>query len=260
MYLVCFLTALLACIIGKICGMGGGVIIKPVLDALGIMSVAAINFLSSCTVTGMTCWSVGKSTLSGNSEINWRVSTPLAIGAAIGGMLGKELFEVVAGCFKNADMAGGVQAAILFAATLATLVYTIFKDRVAKHQVTNWISCLLIGVVLGTLGSFLGIGGGPFNMAVLYYFFSMSTKVSAQNSLYVILVSQITGLLKTILSGNVPQVNVWVLVGTIVCGVIGSEIGGRINRKLSEKKATFLFECSMVLVLCINVYNMSKFF
>ena len=61
MYAVCFLVAFLACIIGKICGMGGGVIIKPVLDATGVMEVAAINFLSGCTVIGMTCWSVGKS-------------------------------------------------------------------------------------------------------------------------------------------------------------------------------------------------------
>ena len=37
MYAVCFLVAFLACIIGKICGMGGGVIIKPVLDATGVM-------------------------------------------------------------------------------------------------------------------------------------------------------------------------------------------------------------------------------
>ena len=128
------------------------------------------------------------------------------------------------------------------------------------RQVTNWMLCLLIGVALGMLGSFLGIGGGPFNMAVLYYFFSMSTKIAAQNSLYVILVSQTAGLLKTILSGNVPQVNIWVLVGMVVCGVIGSEVGRRINKQLSEKKATLLFECSMVLVLCINIYNMSKFF
>lgn len=260
MYLICFLTALLACVIGKICGMGGGVIIKPVLDALGIMSVASINFLSSCTVTGMTCWSVGKSAVSGRSEINWKLSTPLAVGAAIGGMLGKELFDIVAGCFQDANMAGGVQALILFAATFATLIYTIFKDRIAMRQVTNWMLCLLIGVALGMLGSFLGIGGGPFNMAVLYYFFSMSTKIAAQNSLYVILVSQTAGLLKTILSGNVPQVNIWVLVGMVVCGVIGSEVGRRINKQLSEKKATLLFECSMVLVLCINIYNMSKFF
>lgn len=259
MYVLCFLTALLACIVGKICGMGGGVIIKPVLDALGIMSVAAINFLSSCTVTGMTCWSVGKSAISGKSEIDWKVSTPLALGAAIGGLLGKELFSIVSQCFPNADMAGGVQAIVLFLVTFATLVYTIFKGRIPTYRVWQWILCILIGLLLGMLGSFLGIGGGPFNMAVLYYFFSMSTKAAAQNSLYVILISQIAGLLKTMLSGNVPQIAPGLLIGMIVCGVLGGEIGSRFNKRLNEKNATILFEGSMVLVLCINIYNISRF-
>ena len=47
---ICFFIALFACLLGKMCGMGGGVIIKPVIDALGIMPVASINFPSACTV------------------------------------------------------------------------------------------------------------------------------------------------------------------------------------------------------------------
>ena len=82
---ICFLVAFGACIIGKICGMGGGVIIKPALDALGIMQVTEINFLSGCTVLGMTCWSVGKSLVQHESQIDLSISTPLAIGAAVGG-------------------------------------------------------------------------------------------------------------------------------------------------------------------------------
>ena len=39
-----------ASIVGAICGIGGGVIIKPLLDAFGIASVAEISFLSGCTV------------------------------------------------------------------------------------------------------------------------------------------------------------------------------------------------------------------
>lgn len=260
MALICFLTALLACVIGKICGMGGGVIIKPVLDALGVMSVASINFLSSCTVTGMTCWSVGKSAISGKTEIDWKVSTPLALGAALGGLLGKEWFSMVARCFSNTDTAGGVQAVILFLATLATLIYTHFKDRVATYCVHRWAPYFLIGLALGMLGSFLGIGGGPFNMAALYFFFSMSTKIAAQNSLYVILISQLAGLSKTVLSGAVPEIAPYIFVGMIACGVFGSEIGGRVNARLSEQDATILFECSMALILCINIYNIYKFF
>jgi len=40
------------------CGIGGGVIIKPMLDSFDIYSVATISFLSSCTVLSMTTYSV----------------------------------------------------------------------------------------------------------------------------------------------------------------------------------------------------------
>ena len=37
---------------------------------------------------------------------------------------------------------------------------------------------------LGIISSFLGIGGGPINLVVLFFFFSMPTKIAAENSLY----------------------------------------------------------------------------
>lgn len=239
--------------------MGGGVIIKPVLDALGVADVAAINLLSGCTVIGMSSWSVGKSVLRRESAIDLRLSTPLAIGAAVGGIIGKDLFRVVAGCFADPNTAGGVQACLLLVATFATLVYTVRKDRIRSWQTQSRLACCAIGAALGILGAFLGIGGGPFNMAVLYLFFSMSTKTAAQNSLYIILISQITALLRTLLSGAVPIVSLMLLGGMILCGVLGSEIGNRVNRRLTERKATVLFEGAMVLVMMICMYNMNKY-
>lgn len=260
MYGICFLIAFLACIIGKICGMGGGVIIKPVLDATGVMEVAAINFLSGCTVIGMTCWSVGKSMVKRDSEIDLAVSTPLATGAAVGGLLGKQLFSAVAGLFTDANTAGGVQAGLLLVATFATLLYTVNKSRVRMLRVRSKPACILIGLGLGMLGTFLGIGGGPFNMAVLYFFFSMSTKVAAQNSLYVILISQSVGIVATALGDGIPSLSVWLLAGMVLCGVVGGEVGSRINRRLTDQRATRLFEASMVLVMAISCYNIYAFF
>lgn len=258
MVLICFLVAVFACLVGKICGMGGGVIIKPVLDAMGIMSVSAINFVSGCTVIAMSCWSVGSSLVRKESSIDWSISTPLAIGAAVGGVLGKTLFSAVAGLFADANAAGGVQAALLFLATLATLIYTVWKEKIPSRQVRNKPACALIGLGLGMLGAFLGIGGGPFNMAVLFYFFSMQTKQAAQNSLYVILISQITGMLSVFLSGSVPAVGAALLIGMPCFGILGSELGARLNRKLSETRATRLFEGAMILVMLICVYNFQK--
>ena len=254
-----YLVAFGACILGKICGMGGGVIIKSVLDACGILSVGTINFLSGCTVLGMTCWSVGKTTLRRESAIDFRLSTPLAVGAALGGVAGKALYARVAAQFASTDTAGGVQACLLFAATLATLLYTLGKDCIPSRRVVDPLRCILIGLVLGMLGAFLGIGGGPFNMAVLYYFFSMPTKTAAQNSLYIILFSQIFSLLQTVLSGSVPAFSAVVLIGMVLCGIVGSEVGGRINRRLDDRAATRLFVSAMALVLCINIYNIARY-
>ena len=245
MVLICFLVAVFACLVGKICGMGGGVIIKPVLDAMGIMSVSAIDFISGCTVIAMSCWSVGSSLVRRESCIDWSVSTPLAIGAALGGVLGKSLFSAVAGLFADAT-------------TLATLIYTVRKEKIPGRRVQNKLACALIGLGIGMLGAFLGIGGGPFNMAVLFYFFSMGTKTAAQNSLYVILISQLTGLASVFLSGSVPSVGLTLLLGMPLFGILGSEIGGRLNKKLSEKRTTTLFEGAMVLVMLICVYNFRR--
>ena len=183
-----------------------------------------------------------------------------AIGAAAGGLFGKQLFSLVAGLFADANTAGGVQAGLLLLATFATLLYTINRSRLHMLQVRNKPACVLIGLGLGMLGTFLGIGGGPFNMAVLYFFFSMTTKVAAQNSLYVILISQSVGILATALGDGIPSLSVWLLAGMVLCGVIGGEVGGRINKRLSEQRATWLFEAAMVLVMAISCYNIYAFF
>lgn len=253
------LVALLSCTLGKICGMGGGVLIKPMLDAFGVLSVETINFYSACTVTAMSGWSVAKSLRGGERQLELRISTPLALGAALGGFVGKGLFSRVAALFANPNAAGGVQAAILFALTLLTLLYTAKKNAIRGWRVHNLFLCGLIGFVLGALGAFLGIGGGPFNMAVLYLFFSMPTKQAAENSLYVILISQIAGLVKTFLSASVPGFVPQLLLGMVFCGILGSELGGRLNRRLTEESATRAFEAAMLLVMGISVYNIGKY-
>ena len=256
--LICCLVTFFACILGTICGMGGGIVIKPVLDATGVMSVAAITFLSGCTVVAMTCWNVGKNLIKRESVLELRTTIILAVGATIGGFLGKELFNQVAAQFADQNTAGGVQAILLLAATFATLVYTMRKDRIATKQVESRLVGLLLGVVLGVLGSFLGIGGGPFNVALLSYFFSMPTKKATQNSLLIVLFSQLTSTAKTIAAGA-PTFDPTILVGMILLAILGSEVGRRINKKIDNRQATLCLEGAMVLIMAINVYNAMKY-
>ena len=83
-YLVFLIVCFGASIVGAICGIGGGVIIKPVLDSFGVLDVTAISFLSGCTVLSMTTYSVLKNKISGESHVTMKTGFPLAIGAAVG--------------------------------------------------------------------------------------------------------------------------------------------------------------------------------
>ena len=87
-----FIVSFGASIIGGICGIGGGIIIKPVLDMSGLAPLSTIGFLSSCTVLSMSLYNVSRSLAAKSKVIDTDTGTPLAIGAAIGGVLGNKLF------------------------------------------------------------------------------------------------------------------------------------------------------------------------
>jgi uncharacterized membrane protein YeiH len=73
MNFVIFVVCFLALVGGAICGIGGGILIKPFLDAMEIMSVSAVNFLAGCTVLSMTTYSVMKSKWKDSSKINHKI-------------------------------------------------------------------------------------------------------------------------------------------------------------------------------------------
>lgn len=257
-YVLFFIISFLASIAGAICGIGGGVIIKPLLDSFGLMDVKTISFLSGCTVLAMSTYSFVVSKMKKESLVDMRIGTPLAVGAAAGGVLGKSLFQALVSSFDQ-NYVGAIQAGCLLAVTLGTLVYTIYKTRVKTMHVTNLIVCLLVGLVLGVMSSFLGIGGGPINLVVLFFFFSMPTKTAAQNSLYIILFSQITSLLNSIVTSTVPAFSVALLVLMAAGGILGGFCGRKINKKIDDHKVDLLFMGLMVVIIFINIYNMYRF-
>ncbi|MCD7737590.1 MAG: sulfite exporter TauE/SafE family protein [Lachnospiraceae bacterium] len=261
-YVIFFIVCFGASVVGAICGIGGGVIIKPVLDSFGILSVTAISFLSGCTVLSMTTYSVIRNRLDRGREASGagdRTRFPLAMGAAVGGLIGKEMFSYVKSLSEDPDRVGAVQAACLLLVTIGTLIYTIFKAKIKTHQIHNAALCVLIGLFLGVLSSFLGIGGGPINLVVLFYFFSMTTKQAAEDSLYIIFFSQAASLLVTVVTSSVPAVEIGLLLLMVAGGILGGVCGRHINKRIDEKTVDRLFIGLMVVMILINIYNIYKY-
>ena len=259
MTVIFFTVSILSSIIGSICGIGGGVIIKPVLDATGLMSVSAISFLSGCTVLAMSVVSVYKNLRAKTAKLNVRTATGLAVGAAFGGVVGKSMFQMLKSAVGNENLVGMTQAIVLIIITLGTLIYTIYKKRIRTKNYTQIWLCVVIGVILGVMSSFLGIGGGPINLVVLAYFFSMGTKEAALSSLYIIMFSQITSLVQTVATGTIPDVEITYFLGMVIGGILGGTLGSKVNKKIDEEGVNKLFIILMIVIIGINIYNAFKF-
>lgn len=251
-----FLICLAATTAGGISGVGGGVIIKPVMDAVSGLGAATISFLSGCTVLAMTITSMVRSR-GGSVKVEKRRGTFLAIGAAFGGIMGKEAFELVRAAGGSAvDIS---QQTMMILLTAGVFVYTLKKGKVRTIDVQNAPACVLIGFTLGLLSAFLGIGGGPINLAVLSFFFSMDSKTAALNSLYIILFSQITSLASTLLGGSIPPFTWPALVSMVIGGVLGGFVGRAFSKRMSSHAVDVLFQILLIVITGISCYNLYSY-
>ena len=254
-FLICFIASS----IGAICGIGGGIIIKPALDSFGILDVATISFLATCTVLAMTTYSVLRNKLNGSSHVNISETMPLIIGSIIGGIAGKTLFQTLAAYIGNMQLVGVVQAACLIIVTFGTLLFTIYKKRISTFQVHSGIISAIIGCALGMMSSFLGIGGGPINLVVLFFFYSAPSKVAVDISLTIIFFSQLANLFISFVTNSIPVFPAPILVLMIAGGIAGGIVGRSINKNISEHTVDKLFIGLMAFIILLNGYNIYQF-
>lgn len=258
-YVICIAVSFLASVAGSICGIGGGVLIKPVLDAFGALDVASISFLSGCTVLSMSCYSVLKAGRGRTDKDGSSIKALLAAGSVLGGIAGKTLFRHISEMAANPQHTGAVQAACLFFVTLGTAVYTIQKAHIRTCRMQKPLACLFVGGGLGICSSFLGIGGGPINLAALFHFFSMDTKEAAQSSLYIIVFSQAASLFTTLATGTTPAVRPELIACMAVSGVAGGAVGRNISARIGEEALNRLLIGLMAVIMGICVFNVQRY-
>jgi len=258
-WFIYFAIGLFATVFGAVAGLGGGVIIKPVLDLLGDYDVETIGILSAATVLSMACVSLISSVKS-KVQINVKQSFILAIGSILGGIVGKFSFNYIVEWINVSDIVTVIQATML--GILMILIYVLVRHRhsIKTYQLKSPYIIISIGFILGVIAAFLGIGGGPFNVAVLAILFSMNAKESALNSIFIIFFSQISALLLSTFTTGFASFNLTMLPFMIVGGILGGLIGSRIAREISERLVGNIFLVGIVGIIFINIFNIVRFF
>jgi len=251
MIVIYLLIALIATIIGGLTGIGGGVIIKPLLDIFSKYDIASINILSSITIFSMAIVSFFKNYKSG-FKINKNLFI-LAIGALVGGLIGKEILFITISKISS-DSIIILQSSIL----AALLIVVLFRNKIKSHYTDNIVIISVLGILLGTTSAFLGVGGGPINVFVLHLFLKMDTKQITISSIFVILLSQLSKLTSIAITTGYSMFNLEMLVVMIPGGIIGGLIGTFLLKKSHSNNIRQIFNAVVFFIICINIFNIIK--
>lgn len=256
-YVLYFLIAIGATTVGSLTGMGGGVIIKPLMDVLHGFDVQTIGVLSSLTVFSMSVLSIGKQMLA-RTKIPFGTAIPLALGSVMGGLAGEKLLQVIVDALRANSAVTVVQNVVLSLLILAVFLYMKNKSRIPSQELRGVVVSLLVGVFLGICSSFLGIGGGPINVALIIYLFSFDTKTATVCSLVTILFAQISKLTTVALTTGFGVFDLSIAPVMIVGAIAGGFIGASLNKKCSEAAVEKAFNAVQLLVLAISIFNIVR--
>jgi uncharacterized membrane protein YfcA len=248
------LIALAAAAIGGITGMGGGVLIKPVLDLLNGFDTQTINILSTASVFAMAVVSV---TNQFRMETKIKISAALSLGfgSVAGGFTGQQVLILI---LRGLESEAGIvitQNIMLAVIILLSVFFIINKSRINTKNFTGIFYFTAAGVILGAVSSFLGIGGGPINVAFLMYFFSFDIKSSVIYSIITILFAQASKLMTIGLNGGFAGHDLKVMPFMIAGALLGGFIGSVLNKRLPEKKVELLYILIQLVVMLLALLN-----
>ncbi|KAF1299223.1 hypothetical protein BAU15_00840 [Enterococcus sp. JM4C] len=250
--IIYFVVIVLANTIGAVSGMGGGVLIKPIFDFIGADSVMAVSFYSAVAVFTMSAVSTARQLISGR-KFNWKIISWVSLGAVLGGILGNVIFEAILRWFSNEDIIQLIQIGVTVITLIFAFLYTKYDWKNFRFTSVTWY--LACGLSLGFLASLLGIGGGPINVALLMFLFSLPIKEATGYSICTIFFSQLSKLITIALSTGFARYNLEMLLYVIPAAVIGGLIGARLSNIFPPQKVTTIFQIVIIIVLFINLYN-----
>lgn len=253
MGLIYFLIALFATIIGAMAGLGGGVIIKPILDFLGDYNLSTISVLSSATVFSMAIVAIIKQ-IRYKFKIEMKITILIGLGSILGGILGEQVLKIIIDSFGG-NKVKLIQNIILALILCGIYYYMNHKEKFKSYKVKDSKLCVLIGLLLGLIAAFLSIGGGPINVCILTIFFSMEAKEAAVNSIITILFSQGSKLTTVALTTGFSLLDLSMMPLMIIGGILGGFIGSKINKIVSNEVILKVFNIVVLALIILNLYN-----
>ena len=205
-------------ILGSMIGLGGGIIIVPILTFLGFPpTVAASNSLFAVFSNSVA------STISYSKQKRIEYSLGLKFGLlAIPG--------TILGAIISTDIAPDIFKILFCFVLIASSVYIFLRKQVESRKkiISNQLIIFIIGssFFAGIISSFFGIGGGIIFVPLMVVGMGMSMKKAAPISQLILLFASLSGIIVHSILGHPDFLQSGFL-------AIGSFFGGLVGAKLS---------------------------
>ncbi|WP_125098231.1 sulfite exporter TauE/SafE family protein [Leucobacter chromiireducens] len=195
-FLVLALLGALTGLLSGVFGIGGGVVLVPMLVMfLGFQQRLAAGTSVAAILPAAVVGGIGYA-VQGN--VDWITAIALAAGVIVGAQIGSYLLSKVPTGFLRWLFMG-------FLAAVVVSLWFVVPQRDAEIEKSTLIIVLLVvtGLVTGVLSGLLGVGGGVVVVPVLMFFFGASDLIAKGTSLIMLIPGSISGTI-----GNMRRRNV----------------------------------------------------
>ena len=223
-------------ILGSMIGLGGGIIVVPVLTFFGFTpTLAASNSLFAAFSNA-----VG-STISYSRQKRTDYSLGLKLGLL-------SIPGTVLGAYLSSDVTSGIFK-ILFGLVLISSAVYIFMRKKIETKEKNLTKQMIVFVIsasffAGIISSFFGIGGGIVFVPLMVIGIGMTMKKAAPTSQFILLFASLSGIITHSILGH-PD---FLQAGLLAAGsFVGGIIGARLSSDIKERSLQILVSAIIVI-------------
>jgi len=240
---------------GAVFGLGGGIILIPVMTILFKLDPTTAAAASLVGIVATSAGSASRSLKKGTTNI--RLGLLLEITTSVGAILGAALAVYLADWilllfFALVMLYSGIKMAIspekiVEESEDGSMMSFSYKDAAEgdvekKYTVKNVKSGLGLCVVAGAISSMTGVGGGAIKVPLMNIHMHVPLKVASTTSSYMIGITAFSGALIYLAAGHVVlDIAASVAIGTYVGALIGAKIAENLHTASLKKYMSVVF-------------------
>lgn len=237
-------------LLGSMIGLGGGIIVVPVLTFLGFSpTLAASNSLFAAFSNSVA------STISYSRQkrIEYSIGLKLGLLAVPGTILG---------AYVSADVAPNIFKILFGLILISSVVYIFTKRKIESRQIniSKLVMILAIGASFfaGIISSFFGIGGGIIFVPLMVAVMGLGMKKAAPTSQFILLFVSFSGLITHSILGHPDYYQSLLLaIGAFIGGIVGARLSLDIKEKNLRILVSFVIIAAAIKLFIDSLSDLS---